>query len=379
MLLTDKGSPDSTARHVLQALAEHAHKDGTNAHPSLLRLQYRTGYNRRTVQRALRRLEEARLIEADGTVHACTRWRLAMDMRRPASDWEELKAEEEALREAAAERKRKSRARHVTHPDDVTVTDAECVTDRDVTHSASGRHALEQRDVTHSEYGRHALSAARTYKEPSVEPPENQPPDGRRPPTGSGGHRASGSAALQTEPAPDHHAAALGCVLALLPPRLRQQLPTPVPRVLTDTITAELRHGTTTEQLVERAQRRWLAHGYDLDDDTAGGGPGLLRPVGVAVALLRRGRCTHPRCDDGTDLDTGQPCRTCEREAEDRRAAQRRPVQGAFLAAVPTAATAPQLPRPGPMRTCHGCERPSRTLAADGWCRDCRAERSAPA
>ena len=49
---TEKGKPDTTARHVLQALAEHASPTGTDAHPSVLRIQYRTGYDRTTVQRA---------------------------------------------------------------------------------------------------------------------------------------------------------------------------------------------------------------------------------------------------------------------------------------------------------------------------------------
>ncbi|RYJ29382.1 hypothetical protein CU044_2123 [Streptomyces sp. L-9-10] len=171
MLLTDKGKPDTTARGVLQALAEHAHKNGTGAYPSVLRLQYRTGYDRRTVQRALRRLEDGNLIEADGMVNGCTRWKLNLKVVRPASDWADLEAEEESFRSAAAERKRRSRSKAVTHADSVTVTHSNDVTDGDVTHSPSGRHALEQRDVTHSASGRHARNAALTIKEPSVQPP----------------------------------------------------------------------------------------------------------------------------------------------------------------------------------------------------------------
>ncbi|RLU79254.1 hypothetical protein CTZ27_37045 [Streptomyces griseocarneus] len=168
---TEKGKPDTTARHVLQALAEHAHKDGSNAHPSVLRIQYRTGYDRRTVQRAQRRLEDAGLISTDGTVRGRIRWQLHLELRRPASDWAELEAEEEAERAAAAERKRRSRAKRVTHSGDVTVTHSESVTDPDVTHSKCGRHASEVRDVTHSASGRHALNAARTINKPSEEPP----------------------------------------------------------------------------------------------------------------------------------------------------------------------------------------------------------------
>jgi hypothetical protein len=171
MLRTPSGKPDSTSRHVLQALAEHASKTGTNAHPSVTRLQYRTGYDRRTVQRALRRLEDAKLIVRDGMVQDRIKYKLSMHLLRDASDWVELEREEAASREAAAERKRRSRAKRVTHSNDVTVTDAESVTNPDVTHSESGRHALEVRDVTHFKSGRHALSAAVTTNQPPVEPP----------------------------------------------------------------------------------------------------------------------------------------------------------------------------------------------------------------
>lgn len=174
MLHTEKGRPDTTARHVLQALAEHAHRNGTGARPSVLRLQYRTGYDRRTVQRALRRLEDAGLIDAQGAVNGCTSYTLDLSRRRPASDWAALETEETAERGAAAERKRRSRSKSVTHSNDVTVTHADDVTDADVTHSNDGRHALQMRDVTHSASGRHALSAARTIKEPTTEPPRTK-------------------------------------------------------------------------------------------------------------------------------------------------------------------------------------------------------------
>lgn len=152
MLRTEKGKPDTTARHVLQALAEHARSDGTNSHPSILRIQYRTGYDRTTVQRALRRLEKGGLIARDGMTESRTRWKLAMHLRRPASDWTDLEREEDDFRAAAAERKRRSRSKGVTHSESVTVTggegvtvtDAESVT-ADVTDSTPSRHALKVR------------------------------------------------------------------------------------------------------------------------------------------------------------------------------------------------------------------------------------------
>ena len=188
MLRTASGKPDATARHVLQALAEHARKDGTNTHPSVTRLQYRTGFDRRTVQRALRRLQDAGLISPDGTVQDRTRWKLHMHLLRPASDWDELERAEEDSREAATARKRRSRAKGVTHSNDVTVTDSETVTKTDVTHSNSVGHALEVRDVTHFKSVGHALRAAVTTNQPPVEPPttvvaqvgkHSDPPQGR--------------------------------------------------------------------------------------------------------------------------------------------------------------------------------------------------------
>ncbi|MEU1043899.1 helix-turn-helix domain-containing protein [Streptomyces sp. NPDC005897] len=149
---TEKGKPDTTARHILQVLAEHASPTGTGAHPSVLRIQYRTGYDRTTVQRALRRLEKGGLIAKDGTVESRTRWKLAMDLRRPTTDWSDLEREEDEFRAAAAERKRRSRSKGVTHAESVTVTDSEGVTvtdgesvTADVTHSTPSRHALKVR------------------------------------------------------------------------------------------------------------------------------------------------------------------------------------------------------------------------------------------
>lgn len=160
--------------------------------------------------------------------------------------------------------------------------------------------------------------------------PQKKPGPGRRPATGSRGERASGYAA------PDEIGSQvsirdLGRVIAALPPALVQALeahcPGGLPADVPDAVRAELRCGLTVEQLVTRINDRWSLRGFALDADTEYGGRGLQRPVGVAIALVRRGGCTHPRCNDGTDLDTGEPCRTCERTREDRiaAAAQTRP------------------------------------------------------
>ncbi|MFF5505863.1 helix-turn-helix domain-containing protein [Streptomyces roseolus] len=333
MLLTEKGKPDTTARTILQVLADYAHADGTNARPSVMRIQYRTGFDRRTVQRALRRLQAAGLIVKAGTVGDCVNWTLRLKLRRPASDWDDLKTAEEAERAAAAERQRKSRARRVT--------ETASVTGESVTNSASARHAVEEREVTHSASARYARNAARTFSDPPVESPENLG-DGRRPGSGGKGTPAGRCAVPEGGgPAEDEvTAAAIGCVIAMMPHHLRDRLPSPVPSAVTDEIRAELSRGLTMQQLIHRIGRRWVQHGYESDARSSEG-PGILRPVGVAVALIRAGDCPAPRCDDGLDLDSGDLCRTCDREWEARALAAkekaRQFVHGALLAVVPDA------------------------------------------
>lgn len=187
MLRTDKGKPDTTARHVLQALAEHARPDGTGACPSVLRIQYRTGYDRTTVQRALRRLEKGELIARDGMSEGRTRWKLAMHLRRPETDWSDLEREEDDFRAAAAERKRRSRSKGVTHSASVTVTHSEPATERDIQPTPDDVTDAESvtvtdaepvtADVTHSTPSRHALKvrSSRTERRPNhQQPSDNQ-------------------------------------------------------------------------------------------------------------------------------------------------------------------------------------------------------------
>lgn len=147
MLMTAAGKPDATARWVLTAVAERADKNGRNAHPSIADIRYRTGHDRSTIQRALRRLEKAGLLVRDGSVNGRNRWRLAMELCRPASDRDEIEADEEAQRDAVAARVRRHRAKHVTASECVTETASESVTEPDVTHSTP----VTERDVTASE------------------------------------------------------------------------------------------------------------------------------------------------------------------------------------------------------------------------------------
>jgi DNA-binding Lrp family transcriptional regulator len=208
MLSTSAGKPDVTARWVLAVVAERADKHGHNAHPSIADIRYRTGLDRSTVQRALRRLEAAGLLLRDGSVGGRTRWRLAMDLRRPESDWAAVEVEDESDRRAVAERVRRHRAKAVTGAAPVTetgitpvtapdVTASECVTNGDVTHSeavtepavtgaAPVSNALNARyssDVTHSAPVSNALNAARTVQEPSKDLTVLEPSGSETPPT----------------------------------------------------------------------------------------------------------------------------------------------------------------------------------------------------
>jgi hypothetical protein len=236
MLLTDKGKPDTTSRHVLQVLAEHASPDGSNAHPSILRIQYRSGFDRRTVQRALKRLKDGGLIRDTGEVNGRTCWKLVMSRKRPRTDWADLEAAEEENRQSAAERQRRSRAKRVTHSESVTVTHSNDVTDGDVTHSNDVSHALEMRDVTHSASARHALNAALTTNQPPVQPPGTKlsPPPAAEPapsaPAGAGHGSLTGDllfdgngAEVTTDPAQPEDLGEFGAFWLVYPKRKAKQ------------------------------------------------------------------------------------------------------------------------------------------------------------
>jgi len=211
---TDKGKPDTTARHILQVLAEHASKTGGNAHPSVLRIQYRTGYDRTTVQRALRRLEKGALIKRAGTTDGRVRWQLAMNLRRPDTDWKDLEREEDDGRAAAAERKRRSRAKAVTHSKSVTVTDLEGVTVTDAESVTESMSRTQSPAVTDFKSGRHALNAALTTNQPS----DNQlPKDSSSPPAQEDDDAPHPASPSKTSPGratdgqqKDHHLEAFG-------------------------------------------------------------------------------------------------------------------------------------------------------------------------
>ncbi|MFJ1901707.1 hypothetical protein ACIOHK_36830, partial [Streptomyces sp. NPDC088115] len=78
----------------------------------------------------------------------------------------------------------------------------------------------------------------------------------------------------------------------------------------------------TVEQIIARAARRWVAHGY-ADALHSADGRGIGSAVGVAVALVQEGECPSPRCEDGQDLDTGAECRMCVERRAERRSARK--------------------------------------------------------
>ncbi|MEU7092953.1 helix-turn-helix domain-containing protein [Kitasatospora aureofaciens] len=382
MLLTDKGHPDTTSRHVLGVLAEHARKDGTNSRPSLARIQYRSGFNRRTIQRALNRLAAGGLIEETGTTtNGVPIWKLAMHRVRPASDWEEILADLEQERAAMSDRQRKARARRVT--------DAECVTEAaDVTDAASGRHVLEQRDVTYAESGCHGRKTAVTVIDPSVDLSENKEDvvDVRRT-TDGGSARADDSGFAATEP-PSPVAADSGTAgdrkpspfpaevrhlirdtEALLPAALLAVLWEKFPyRHLPNEnrkVIAQALESRTPAQLGDRAAWRWVNHGYERDFHE-----GLLRsPLGVVEELLRpTPYCPDRACEDGVLIDTGEACRSCQQRIADRVRDRR---------AGRTVRTGRETRLYREREQCVVCDRPftaGSDVPADKVCGGCRAE-----
>lgn len=211
--------------------------------------------------------------------------------------------------------------------------------------------------------------------------PKSSGGDGRQATTGSGGSGAGGSAARQNEH--DRVSARdVGAVLRDIPKRLSALFPDdrPIPAAIEDAIRAELARGLTARQIVSRVRRRYLEWGIERDIESAEG-EGVRSPVGALVALIGPGECASPRCDDGTDLDTGEECRSCERDREDRRPAVQEPVQGAFLAAVPSGPSPAPVPAPRGRLVPHDCVNrvcpnsyPAPAGAPAGLCPQCRED-----
>jgi hypothetical protein len=186
-------------------------------------------------------------------------------------------------------------------------------------------------------------------------PTARSAPDGRRPSTGSRGSRAGGSAASgktkqsgfsrEERRQYDAFVQALPAPLKALVP---DGLPEPLVRAVLAATDASNPAGRTVEQLVEyRLMPKWDKH-YSR----AGQAGPLEKPVGVLVAMLRRdAECGNPRCDERTDVDTGQVCRSCEVRKEDKRAerAAERGVEALPRPSAPLASRAPVRTLSGPV------------------------------
>lgn len=154
-------------------------------------------------------------------------------------------------------------------------------------------------------------------------PPARSAADGRQASTGSRSSRGGGSAASgKTKPRfsreerrqYDAFVQGLPPALAALVPN---GLPEPLVRAVLTATDPSSPDGRTVQQLVEyRLLPKW--DGYYASRDTAGP---IEKPVGVLVAMLRRdAECGDARCDERTNVDTGEPCRSCEQRAVDKRA-----------------------------------------------------------
>ncbi|MGA5670047.1 hypothetical protein ACPCTG_31770 [Streptomyces pseudogriseolus] len=169
--------------------------------------------------------------------------------------------------------------------------------------------------------------------------------DGRQASTGSKGSSAGGSAASGKSKPPSYTSderSRYNTFVAALPAPLKALVPNGLPKPLVDAVLAALDHdnpaGRTIEQLVEyRLMPKWDKH-YSRRDQA---GP-IEKPVGVLVAMLRwDAECGDPRCDERTNVDTGEACRSCEQRREDKRAER--------AAAEPSSVSKPA-PTPEPRR-----------------------------
>jgi len=194
-----------------------------------------------------------------------------------------------------------------------------------------------------------------------VQNPDRDVPDGRRPSAGSKGSRSGGSAASGKTSTKQAGGKGVETFLRGLPAPLSDLVPEWLPAVLKEAarnaLAADTPAARTPEQVVAyRLMPKWDRH-YGSQ---AAAGP-LHKPVGVLVAMLHRdAECGDHRCDERTNVDTGEPCRSCEVRAEERQAA-------------PVVQDVPE-PRPVvvvPLQTCDGCERAFRA-PEPGLCRGCR-------
>jgi hypothetical protein len=148
--------------------------------------------------------------------------------------------------------------------------------------------------------------------------------DGRRPGAGSSKRSSGGFAASgKTNPPPltTEQRQQVRAVFEALPTSLAALVPGNLPGNLQHAVLDALAAGSpasrTPQQLIEfRLMPKWHAH-YGSQD----GAGRLEKPVGALIAMLRRdAECGNDRCDERTNVDSGEACRSCEMRSVDRRA-----------------------------------------------------------
>ncbi|MFD9443382.1 helix-turn-helix domain-containing protein [Streptomyces sp. NPDC060001] len=190
---------------------------------------------------------------------------------------------------------------------------------------------------------------SQSLTDPPREPVEIRK-DGRSPSTsgsrGSGGGGFAASGKTNPPPLTADDKRRYEQAVAALPPVLAELVPKNAPRDLKQAVLDALDWdgpaARTPEQLVDfRLMPKWRKH-YG-SQDAAGE---IRKPVGVLKAmLLRNAECGDARCDERTNVDSGESCRACDMRAVDRRADRDREQQASSppepAAGVPGPRTAP--------------------------------------
>jgi hypothetical protein len=198
--------------------------------------------------------------------------------------------------------------------------------------------------------------------------PEPTSPDGRRPTTGSRGSSGGGSAASGTTNPPSLTPAQrqqVDALFAALPQPLANLVPAnppgPLKTAVLEALAGDTPSARTAQQLVDyRLLPKW--DGYYSRQDQAGP---LERPVGVLLKMLQRdAECGDPRCDERTNVDTGQPCRSCGERAIDKRAARQAQKASAENTRDQGAA---EVPGPRPAAESPSTSRPISPPTAETW------------
>ncbi|MGV9278087.1 hypothetical protein [Streptomyces griseosporeus] len=147
--------------------------------------------------------------------------------------------------------------------------------------------------------------------------------DGRQASSGSRGSRSGGSAASGKTKPPTltrEQRQQVDAFFQALPKHLADLVPANVPGNLKTAVLEALAAGQaqerTAQQLVEyRLMPKW--DGHFASRDAAGS---LKKPVGVLIRMLQRdAECGDPRCDERTNVDTGEACRACQERAVEKR------------------------------------------------------------